>query len=174
MISIITDLWKRSPFSPICEHVYEHQKYFLQPLPMLAKLNSKMDIIAKKITMEHIVRTSAHQTAPTFLGTGTIMCREELITSQIQQSLYTCILHNKLVKWHLKTLDIPLNLLREQVAWRVFEKSRSEGRIELKTFMNKWISGNTATGKIMRMRKKSSHSNCPRCNSPDEQTTHVL
>ena len=40
--------------------------------------------------------------------------------------------------------------------------------------MTKWISGDTATCKVMRMRKKISHSNCPRCNSPDEHTTHVL
>ena len=36
MISIITDLWKRSQFSPICEHVYGHQNEVKEPLTMLA------------------------------------------------------------------------------------------------------------------------------------------
>ena len=72
--------------------------------------------------MEHIERTSEHKVAPTSLGIGTITCGDELITSRVQQILYTCILHNKLVKWYSKTLNIPLNLLREQVSWRVFKK----------------------------------------------------
>ena len=56
----------------------------------------------------------------------------------------------------------------------MFEKARNEGRIGLNTFMTKWISGDTDIGKVMRMRKKISHSNFPRYNSLDEHTTHVL
>ena len=80
MISIITDLWRRSPFSPIREHVYGHQKSSLQPLTILAKLNNKMDSLVKRIDVEHIERTSEHQATPTSLGIGTITCGDELIT----------------------------------------------------------------------------------------------
>ena len=54
LISIISELWKKSPFSPILEHVYGHQNESLQPLSMHAQLNNKMDSMAKHIAMEHI------------------------------------------------------------------------------------------------------------------------
>ena len=174
MISMITDLWNQSPFSPIREHVYGHQDASLQPLTMLAKLNNKMDLMAKRIAMEHMESNLEHQIVPTSLGIGTIICGEELISSNVKQSLYNCILHTKLVKWYSKSLGIPLCLLKAHVSWRVFEKARNEGRPGLNTFMTKWISGDTATGRVMRIRKRISHSNCPRCNAPDEHTTHVL
>ena len=174
MISIISDLWDQSPFSPLREHVYGHQDASLEPLTMLAKLNNKMDLMAKRIAVEHMESNAELQVVPTSMGIGTIICGDELISSRVQQSLYNCILHSKLVKWYSKTLDIPLSILKEHVSWNVFEKARHEGRPGLNTFMTKWISGDTATGRVMRMRKRISHSNCPRCNTPDEHTTHVL
>lgn len=117
--------------------------------------------MAKRIVVDHLWSTSSHHVAPTLLEFGTILCGDELIASQVQQSLYTCIFHTKLVKWYSRIRDIPLSLLRKQVSWRVFGKARNEGRTGLNTFMTKYISGNTATWKVMRMKKKIRHSNCP-------------
>ena len=140
---------------------------------MLAKLNNKMDLMAKRIAMEHMESNLEHQIVPTSLGIGTIICGDELISSNVKQSLYNCILHTKLVKWCSKSLGIPLSLLKAHVSWRVFEKARNEGRPGLNTFMTKWISGDTATCRVMRIRKRISHSNCPRCNSVEQKAFNI-
>ena len=67
---------------------------------MLAKLNNKMDSMAKRIALEYIHLNSIHQAKPTTLGIGTILCGGVLVTSRVQQSLYNRILHNKLVLWY--------------------------------------------------------------------------
>lgn len=59
-------------------------------------------------------------------------------------------------------------------SWDVFHKARKECLFGFNTFMTKWISGDTATCRVMHIREKRSHANCPRCNAPDDHTTHVL
>ena len=49
VISIISDLWNKSPLSIIKEHVFVHQDDVNRPLNLLKKLNIKMGTLAKTI-----------------------------------------------------------------------------------------------------------------------------
>ena len=44
----------------------------------------------------------------------------------------------------------------------------------MQTFITKWLSGDTATGRVMKARKARLLDICPRCNNEDEHLLHVL
>lgn len=54
MISIVTDLWKKSDFRLIKKYVFVHQDDLYMPLSMLEKLNCRMDHLAKDIAQGQI------------------------------------------------------------------------------------------------------------------------
>ena len=100
MISMITELWSMSCFTPIQEHVYGHQDEIDRPLTIQAKLNNKMDLMAKDIALEQIATDTTLWRDSSKLGIGSIRCGGKLITSCIQQTLYNRILHDKLISWY--------------------------------------------------------------------------
>jgi len=100
MISMITELWSMSCFKPIQEHVYGHQDINDSSLTRQAKLNNKMNLMAKDIALEQIATDTTLWREPSTLGIGSIRCGGKLITSRIQQTLYTRILHDKLISWY--------------------------------------------------------------------------
>ena len=53
-------------------------------------------------------------------------------------------------------------------------KAKKEARLYSKILITKWVSGTTATGKVMVLIKQRIQSNCPRFNLDDEDTTHIL
>ena len=154
MISTITTLWNLSPFFIIQEIVYEHQDTNKVPLLRLEKLNNKMDIMAKTIALEYIETETTQQLLPTPLGIGTNICGGELIISRVQHTLYTNILHDKLILWYADKHTILLNLLKTKVSLYKIHLARNDGRFVLNNFMTKWISGDTATDRVMLIRKK--------------------
>ena len=88
--------------------------------------------------------------------------------------MYNIIMHSKLLTIQAKRKDIPEHILRSIVNWEVLGKARKESPLKLKIFITKWVSGDTATGKVMVQRKQRLHSNCPMCNNVDKTTTHIL
>ena len=67
-----------------------------------------------------------------------------------------------------------LNTTRVNLHWEAYATARKEASFSLKLFVTKWLSGDTATGRVMLQRKKRESANCPRCNAPDEHLLHVL
>ena len=134
--------------------MYGHQSLDNGPLTIQAKLNEKIDILAKRTEMKHIESKSQLQLGSSSLGIGTISCNGRLITSRIHHSLYDTILHNQLIVWYAYRNNIPLDLLQNNVAWRAFKGARKKGRLGITTFMTKWVSDDTATGRVMLRRKK--------------------
>ena len=57
-----------------------------------------MDLLAKNIAIQQIDSCNILSTKYTVLGLGVITCSGNMITSRIQQSLYTAILHTVLEK----------------------------------------------------------------------------
>ena len=108
---MITELWSLSSFTPIQEHVYGHQDTNNGPLTRQAKLNTKMDLMAKDIALEQITTDTSLYRKPTTLGIGSITCGGKLVTSRIQQTLYNRILHDKLITWFSKKHHIQYELL---------------------------------------------------------------
>ena len=83
MISMITDLWNKSAFTPMLEHVYGHQDTSKELLSILTILNTKMDVMTKQIALEHISSETILQGTTSTLEMGSIKCRGELVTSKI-------------------------------------------------------------------------------------------
>ena len=49
-----------------------------------------------------------------------------------------------------------------------------ERTLQMQVFITKWLSGDTATGRIMCRRKSRNASFCPRCGATDEHLLHVI
>ena len=109
--------------------MYGHQSLDNGPLTIQAKLNDKIDILAKRTEMKHIESKSQLQLGSSSLGIGTISCNGKLITSRIQHALYDTILHDQLIGWYAARKIIPLDLLQNNVAWIAFKGARKEREI---------------------------------------------
>ena len=60
------------------------------------------------------------------------------------------------------------------LAWHSFRKARKECSFPMQKFISKWLSGDTATGVVMKRRKQRLHAHCPLCDEDDEHLLRVL
>ena len=174
LISMTSDIWKKSKFTFTKQHVYAHQDDLGGPLAIEATLNCKVDSLAKKFATDHIKSQTSINFQHTTIGLGSILCGGHLISSRLQHSMYKMIMHKKLVSKLSNMMDIPNNTLQDLVHWDSLGQARKEAPLNLKIFITKWISKETATGIVMVQRKKRLHDNCPMCNIAQEDTTHIL
>ena len=175
LIALIKHNWKSSAITPSTKHVKGHQDTTSATLTPLEHLNCVMDRNAKQIARKAInEQLQSPPSLPTSLGFGTITCNSTSITSNLQSSLYEQITTMRLLN-RLASIDdegsdlnvIPLHL-------QSYATARKEVSLSMKIFITKWISGDTATGKVMKRRKKRLISNCPSCDAPDEDLRHIL
>ena len=175
LISLIKHNWKSSAITPSTKHVKGHQDTTSATLTPMEHLNCVMDRNAKQIARKAInEQLQSPPSLPTSLGFGTITCNSTSITSNLQSSLYEQITTMRLLN-RLASIDdegsdlnvIPLHL-------QSYATARKEVSLSMKIFITKWISGDTATGKVMKRRKKRLISNCPSCDAPDEDLRHIL
>ena len=175
MLAIISELWEDSTFSITKKHVYGHQDVLGRQLTSLESLNCRVDQWAKEIAQRHIHGLIPNLTFHTSsLGYGTITCKGHLVTSKIQSTLYNQITKNNFIKALSKNTEVPRNFNTLSVNWWTFGKARKESSFNIQTFITKWLSGDTATGRVMKARKKRLLDKCPRCNHADEHLLHVL
>ena len=73
MMSIISELWNDTSFTPLPSHVYVYQIASKGTLSILTMLNNEMDVMAKQIILDHIGTGSTNMVTPTSLGIGTII-----------------------------------------------------------------------------------------------------
>ena len=73
-----------------------------------------------------------------------------------------------------QTKYISLDLLTSEVHWHSYKISRKESPLSTQTFITKWLSEDTATGRVMVRRRQRQYSFCPRCQAPDEHLLHIL
>ena len=97
-----------------------------------------MDILAKKIDMEQVHSKAPITAHDTSLDLGTIRCGGDLISSRIQQSLYSTVLHKGILREYASKLNIPDSVLQEITHWTALHKARKEANLSLKIFMTKW------------------------------------
>ena len=175
LISIINHLWKESPITPSLQHVYGHQDTSKITLSPLERLNCDMDADAKEIAHNSVNRDVPKTTfPPTSLGLGTITCGGKLITSSIQTSLYNHITTSAMYAWLSKNTEADAHLNYQSLALNCFATARKETSLGMKLFITKWLSGDTATGKVMKLRKQWMFDTCPRCDSENEHLLHVI
>ena len=67
-----------------------------------------------------------------------------------------------------------INLKQSKIHRTSFKIVWKEAILSLKTFITKWLSADTAAGRIMIDRKQKENSDCPQCNCNDEHLLHVL
>ena len=156
-------------------HVYGHQDKLTRHLTITEKLSCQMDSLAKEIATKYIAQehknTSFHSTN---LGYGSITYNNTLVTSKVQSTLYTHILHNEMCAFLSSKLNITMDNLLHNIHWPSFTTARKESPLSLQIFISKWLSGDTATGRVMAQRKQRQHSHCPRCQATNEHLLHIL
>ena len=175
MLSIISDLWEDSSFSITKQHVYGHQDNIGRQLTQLEKLNCRVDLWAKEIAQIQIQGFLPNLAfSPTPHGYGTITCNGQLITSKIQSSLYKQVTKQLFLTALGNNTESPNDFHLLHINWWTFGKARKEATGNIQTFITKWLSGDTATGRVMVARKVRLMSRCPRCEHNDEHLVHVL
>ena len=174
LISILSHLITDNKFQFIAEHVKAHQDEHHGPLSVKEYLNCKMDALAKNIAHTYMTQNLQFNFSPTNLGLGTVSCNGLRITSRFQQSLY----HHVTQRFHVNRLGHLLHLrpslMYESVNWKVLSSSRKLVSLQIKLFITKWISGDTATGSVMVKRKQRLSAHCPLCQHPHEDTHRIL
>ena len=114
------------------------------------------------------------RTLYTRLGFGTVTCQGHLICSKMQQSIYYHIVQQNLVNRLATLLHLNVHTLLDWVNWQTLKKARTECSHQMRIFMIKWVSGDTATGVVMFKRKQRLSPGCPLCPHLTEDTTHIL
>ena len=166
-------LWENLPMKARLEHVLGHQDDVGRPLTILERINVRMDSTAKTIACTH-PKFKIKQLAGITLGYGTVTIAGTLICSKRQKSLYDAIGHRKMLTYLSEKFSIDRGLLDKQVNWYCLGKPRNEASFPVKKFISKWVSGDTATGVVMKRRQQRIEDNCPRCKEPHEHLLHVL
>ena len=175
LIAILKHIWSSSSIAPLPQHVLGHQDNSSNPLTVLEKLNCQMDLQAKDIARDAIL----HQHGPpsdtsTSLGFGPITCDSTIITDNLQSSLYHQVTSKEMLHWLASNEEAQSELHQVPLALNSLAIARKESSLALKLFITKWLSGDTATGKIMTRRKQRLLSNCPLCDAPNEHLLHVI
>ena len=79
-----------------------------------------------------------------------------------------------MIKWLSQHGEEPCDLSSIDLDWRPFRTARKEVTLQMQLFITKWLSGDTATGKMMCRRQSRNTSFCPRCGANDEHLLHVI
>jgi hypothetical protein len=85
-----------------------------------------------------------------------------------------CCHNQDMVTFLANHLFIDEQLVHTTLAWHSFRKARKECSFPMQKFISKWLSGDTATGLVMKRRKQRLHAHCPLCGEDDEHLLHVL
>ena len=175
LISIISEIWDDSKFTITKQHVYGHQDKLGRTLSQLETLNCIVDDFAKEIATKRIDGLLLGlQFSSTDVGFGTVKCNGKLITSNLQRSLYKEVTKKKFLDALCLNTEMPLDTSTVNVHWESFRIARKESPLSTQTFMTKWISGDTATGRVMVKRQDRILAKCPLCSHEDEHLLHVM
>ena len=174
LVSILSHLWSDCQFNCTTEHVYGHQDETGMPLSVKQLLNCRMDKFAKEIARAHIRRPRERRYIPTTLGIGSIVCRGQVITTRVQKSLYDSILHGDMMGHIGDILGLEGEFVDSVVSWPSYRRARKMVGSSRQHFITKLVSGNMATGRVMKQREQRIHDTCPLCDEPDEHLVHIL
>ena len=173
----------KSPLHWTFSHVYGHQdgKTDISSLDDWAYLNVIADDEAKK-KMTHILSTvrNWNDNRPLLIPyeTCTLHSQDEngkhlKVASNLRTTVYNHI-HTRDIRnyWEQKGL---FNLANKRtIDWESSAKACEMIAKPRGKWLAKWVSGVCGVGKQLKMWKWQSHSNCPRCLSPNETVEHVI
>jgi hypothetical protein len=67
-----------------------------------------------------------------------------------------------------------VDLATINIDWEAYAKARKDTPQNIQLFITKWLSGDTATGRVMVRRKQCLPSKCPCCLHEYEQLLHII
>ena len=135
--------------------MYGYQDYLVRPLTSLELLTVRMDNRAKNIAQNHLRYRFPAQTER-IEGYGTVTIADLLVTSSLQSTLCQNILHQQMVEYISNQFSIEGHLITIQVDCHSFDKGWKEGSFPIQWLISKWISEDTATGRVITQRRKQS------------------
>jgi hypothetical protein len=150
-----------------------HQDDHIGPLTFLESLNVRMDLLAKSIAQTHI-----RNGCPDLPTSSTVIWyyyySRIMVCTNLQRTLYQSIHHQHMVTFLANHLSIDEQLVHTTLAWHSFRKARKECSFPMQKLISKWLSGDTATGLVMKRRKQRLHAQFPLCVKDDEHILHAL
>ena len=103
-----------------------------------------------------------------------IECRRHVITTCVQKSLYDAILHGDMMGPLGNILGLEGEFVDLVVSWPSYRQARKMVGSSRQHSITKWVSGNMASGRVMKQREQRLHDTCPLCDEPDEHLVHIL
>ena len=179
VINSILSLLHSIPVQVTLHHVKGHQDRYMpyQSLDRISQLNIIVDNMAKRAA------TAAIEAQATRKYYSLPHCHCEVIYNNTrQQRIPICsnLLHT--LQEILQQDDARQYWVRKKnlegikhlVDWEMRKKSLQNIPLHLSQWYSKFSSGFCGTGRMLQRNKYQDHSNCPRCNKPNEGTTHVI
>ena len=156
-------------------HVYGHRDDYSENLTILEKLNIRMDRLAKRIaaTCRQSQILSMLGMPPSKDGLPTVLCNDEVISSEIERGLLDLIGEIRLKKWWIKKGRFTAES-SAFIDWKCMSRSMATCGYQLKRFIPKWTARQLAVGTVISYRDARAHNPCPRCGQLTEDTIHVL
>ncbi len=174
ILSMIMGFWKQLPCSSFPVHVQSHLDDHcpIESLNRLERLNVEVDHHAKRFAYEAVSHHHPHicDYNSTY-GFPVVRFKGQMLSTNLYRSLHDLCTRSALLaywesRWGLSQLQ------SSKVAWSVFSRGMSRLPSYRRTFVMKWLSGQTSLGsrKRSRVRQRS----CPRCPSSHDDESHCL
>ena len=157
-------------------HVTGHQDERGCTLTKLEALNVRMDGLAKEILADAQYTDCPIPDAlpPSPDGIPQVDYRNTPIVSNLASTLAHHIGRDRLRDYWNRRGRFKAPFAEQWIHWDVVNGVMTEASTRMRRFISKWVSQQTAVGKIMLRRDARVCGNCPRCDAPTEDTLHVL
>ena len=135
--------------------------------------NIRMDNLAKRF-LKHLSKHPPRSSPTTsYEGQWEVHCGECKITSNVKKTV-THHIHGRALRHHyVRTGKLAVQAIN-LINWKASEKANKNLSDADSIWLTKFVSKSTATGKMMKRCNQWNHSKCPRCETPDEDTLHVI
>jgi exonuclease III len=177
IVSAAVQLLHRIPIDILPTHVRGHQDKGI-PFDCLSyphQLNVLMDELAKdtarnNYALKENLNLDPH---PLSFSLPYITDKNDYIHEKIRSNLCTRLADDRVKTYFINKERITVSALNT-IAWRQQGKALKQLPSSRKRFISKWISEWLATGKNMERWQLRYKGHCPFCNTPDENTEHIL
>ena len=183
VIRSINRLRKKTTIRSSLRHVKGHQddniNYY--QLDRWAQINVLVDTMAKQKLSETIEDNTyqQHRTNHFPLDLCSIsFCSEnkmprDLIQSNLTKAIKTAA-GRKRVRRHWRKKGKFNNNNEHNIDWTIVHRSHLALDKNKKKWLSKWMTGFCGVGKMMKIYGLQQHTKCPKCQQPNETTTHVM
>ena len=175
LLSGIQGYIKDSNIKYIPKHIMGHQDEtgIVSMLDRWAIINIEMDLRAKKCWQE---KSNDHKYIDYHVPKGIwkVSILGNRICNHLREYLRESIEGGKIADYWINQKKRFSEEGYFQVDWDACKMAMTESKISRRHWVSKFESGWCGTGKMMKVWKYRLVNNCPRCNAPNETSTHIL